>query len=104
MLVLSSEVSCDGVSSGCDPVSRNCVSVGTHSSFIERIHRHLTVTFSLRSFPRGHNAESEDAAEAAFSFANFLLPAREDATAYVKCYFEHVSAVPRSPRLHSPRP
>ncbi|ORY54882.1 fungal-specific transcription factor domain-domain-containing protein [Leucosporidium creatinivorum] len=66
-------------------------------SFIERLHRHLKVTFSLRSFPRGGKGvdDEEMATEGDFDFATFFLPPRDEAFSYLTCQFEQAAATYR---------
>ncbi|KAI5474159.1 hypothetical protein MNV49_004077 [Pseudohyphozyma bogoriensis] len=60
-------------------------------SFIEKLHRHLTVAFGLRSFPRGLSVDTELTSEVDFDFASFFLPGREEGAAMLTCYFEHAA-------------
>lgn len=62
---------------------------------LDRLHRHLTVVFSLRSFPKGHLGEElkdeNDNKRGADEL--FFLPSCEDGKAYIRCYFEHASSI-----------
>lgn len=59
------------------------------AGLVDRLHRHLRIVFSLRSFPNGTAAQAEnDIAEDGLS--TFFLPPIEEGRAYIKCYFDHV--------------
>lgn len=66
-------------------------------TFLERVHRHLSVVFALRSFPRGQAFESEDGKDEP-DLSSFFLPPQEEGLAYVRCFFEQARA---TLRLHS---
>jgi hypothetical protein len=78
------------------------LSAATKVDLLDRLHRHLTLVFSLRSFPKGGNVgDTEEELDIA-SISTFFLPAQADGKAYVQCYFEHVSSTP--PRKLTRRP
>lgn len=63
---------------------------------LDRLHRHLTVVFSLRSFPKGHLGEElkdENDNKTGGPGELFFLPSCEDGKAYIRCYFEHASFI-----------
>ncbi|KAM0747912.1 hypothetical protein T439DRAFT_382982 [Meredithblackwellia eburnea MCA 4105] len=72
-----------------------------HQSFVQRLHEHLTVTFALRSFPRGKGGGAGmESAEDEMGGGNLgmevaFLPERAEAREFVRCYFEQASATYR---------
>lgn len=69
--------------------------ISTKGDLLDRLHRHLTVVFSLRSFPKGHLGEElkdeNDNKRGADEL--FFLPSCEDGKAYIRCYFEHAGYI-----------
>lgn len=67
------------------------VTDGRHNDvdLLDRLHQHLKIVFSLRSFPNGNTAQGEsDVTDEELS--SFFLPSIEEGRAYIKCYFDHV--------------
>ncbi|KIR56794.1 hypothetical protein I315_00982 [Cryptococcus gattii Ru294] len=77
------------------PIVSSETDISTKGDLLDRLHRHLTVVFSLRSFPKGHLGEElkdeNDNNRGADEL--FFLPSCEDGKAYIRCYFEHASSI-----------
>nr|KIR88089.1 hypothetical protein I308_01140 [Cryptococcus tetragattii IND107] len=77
------------------PIVSSETDIPTKGDLLDRLHRHLTVVFSLRSFPKGHLGEElkdeNDNKRGADEL--FFLPSCEDGKAYIRCYFEHASSI-----------
>lgn len=61
--------------------------------FLNRIHRHLTNTASLSSFPRGVSFERERKLDATTDL--LFLPDKATSQSYVQCFFDHASVTYR---------
>ncbi|WVQ91202.1 hypothetical protein IAS59_004999 [Cryptococcus gattii] len=79
------------------PIVSSETDISTKGDLLDRLHRHLTVVFSLRSFPKGHLGEElkdeNDNNRGADEL--FFLPSCEDGKAYIRCYFEHATSTYR---------
>ncbi|KIR59383.1 hypothetical protein I314_04907 [Cryptococcus bacillisporus CA1873] len=77
------------------PIVSSETDISTKGDLLDRLHRHLTVVFSLRSFPKGHLGEElkdeNDNKRGADEL--FFLPSCEDGKAYIRCYFEHAGYI-----------
>lgn len=72
--------------------------ISAKGDLLDRLHRHLTVVFSLRSFPKGHLGEElkdENDNKTRGAGELFFLPSCEDGKAYIRCYFEHATSTYR---------
>ncbi|WVQ77508.1 hypothetical protein IAR50_007194 [Cryptococcus sp. DSM 104548] len=64
---------------------------------LDKLHRHLTVVFSLRSFPKGNltDQHKDETVNSAQDEKLFFLPTCQDGKAYINCYFEHATSTYR---------
>ncbi|WVQ83937.1 hypothetical protein IAT38_006081 [Cryptococcus sp. DSM 104549] len=69
---------------------------------LDRLHRHLTVVFSLRSFPKGHLGEGQQDENDLYDHDEgmLFLPPYKDGEAYIQCYFEHATSTYRYLERH----
>ncbi|OXG14905.1 hypothetical protein C361_05613 [Cryptococcus neoformans Tu259-1] len=80
------------------PIVSRETDISTKGDLLDRLHRHLTVVFSLRSFPKGHLGEElkdENDNKTGGPGELFFLPSCEDGKAYIRCYFEHATSTYR---------
>lgn len=80
------------------PIVARETDISAKGDLLDRLHRHLTVVFSLRSFPKGHLGEElkdENDNKTRGAGELFFLPSCEDGKAYIRCYFEHATSTYR---------
>ncbi|WVF69663.1 hypothetical protein IAT40_004442 [Kwoniella sp. CBS 6097] len=68
--------------------------VGPDADLLDRLHRHLIVVYSLRSFPKGHVGDAKDDCGDK-GISGFFLPSHEEGKAYIQCYFDHATSTYR---------
>ncbi|OCF30790.1 hypothetical protein I316_07598 [Kwoniella heveanensis BCC8398] len=81
-------------SSSNDAAGSAAVNTGADADLLDRLHRHLIVVYSLRSFPKGHVGDAKDE-YGDKGISGFFLPSHEEGNAYIQCYFDHATSTYR---------
>ncbi|ODO11365.1 hypothetical protein I350_00144 [Cryptococcus amylolentus CBS 6273] len=86
-----------GIGDGGMPPSAIPAGSSSQGDLLDKLHRHLTVVFSLRSFPKGNSVEGQRdrTLDGIHDDGLFFLPTCQDGKAYIKCYFEHATSTYR---------
>ncbi|WVQ98194.1 hypothetical protein IAU59_005316 [Kwoniella sp. CBS 9459] len=81
-------------SSSNDIAAPAIANTGADADLLDRLHRHLIVVYSLRSFPKGHLGDTKEEYWEK-DISGFFLPSREEGRAYIQCYFDHATSTYR---------